>query len=92
MRRKPVVTFVVAMVVMVMVLFGIERAGRSAGHLGARRADYGRQGSSGLRSPIDRRQDRSALGFSREGGAAEFLGNLLRALQDRDAVVCRAAG
>jgi peroxiredoxin len=39
MRRKPVVTFVVAMVVMVMVLFGIERAGRSAGHLGATRAD-----------------------------------------------------
>jgi peroxiredoxin len=39
MRRKPVVTFVVAMVVMVMVLFGIERAGRSAGHLGAPRAD-----------------------------------------------------
>jgi uncharacterized protein HemY len=34
MRRKPVVTFVVAMVVMVMVLFGIERAGRSAGPLG----------------------------------------------------------
>jgi len=39
MRCKPVVTFVVAMVVMVMVLFGIERAGRSAGHLGAPRAD-----------------------------------------------------
>jgi peroxiredoxin len=39
MRRKPVVTFVVAVVVMVMVLFGIERAGRSAGHLGAPRAD-----------------------------------------------------
>jgi peroxiredoxin len=39
MRRKPVVAFVVAMVVMVMVLFGIERAGRSAGHLGAPRAD-----------------------------------------------------
>ena len=39
MRRKPVVTFVVAMVVMVMVLFGVERAGRSAGHLGAPRAD-----------------------------------------------------
>ena len=39
MRRKPVVTFVVAMVVMVMVLFGIGRAGRSAGHLGAPRAD-----------------------------------------------------
>ena len=39
MRRKPLVTFVVAMVVMVMVLFGIERAGRSAGHLGAPRAD-----------------------------------------------------
>jgi peroxiredoxin len=39
MRRKAVVTFVVAMVVMVMVLFGIERAGRSAGHLGAPRAD-----------------------------------------------------
>jgi peroxiredoxin len=38
-KRKPVVTFVVAMVVMVMVLFGIERAGRSAGHLGAPRAD-----------------------------------------------------
>ena len=39
MRRKPVVTFVVAMVVMVMVLFGVERAGRSPGHLGAPRAD-----------------------------------------------------
>jgi peroxiredoxin len=39
MRRKPVVAFVVAMVVMVMVLFGIGRAGRSAGHLGAPRAD-----------------------------------------------------
>jgi hypothetical protein len=39
MRREAVVTSVVAMVVMVMVLFGIERAGRSAGHLGARRAD-----------------------------------------------------
>jgi peroxiredoxin len=39
MRRKPFVAFVVAMVVMVMVLFGIERAGRSAGHLGAPRAD-----------------------------------------------------
>jgi peroxiredoxin len=39
MRRKPVVTLVVAMVVMVMVLFGIERAGRSAGHLGTPRAD-----------------------------------------------------
>ena len=39
MRREPIVTFVVAMVVMVMVLFGIERAGRSAGHLGAPRAD-----------------------------------------------------
>ena len=39
MRRKPVVTFVVAMVVMVMVLFGVERAGRSAGHLGAPRPD-----------------------------------------------------
>jgi peroxiredoxin len=39
MRRKPVVTLVVAMVVMVIVLFGIERAGRSAGHLGAPRAD-----------------------------------------------------
>jgi peroxiredoxin len=39
MRRKPVVTFVVAMVVMVMVSFGIERAGRSAGHLGVPRAD-----------------------------------------------------
>ncbi len=39
MRRKPVVTFVVAMIVMVMVLFGIERAGRSAGHLGAPHAD-----------------------------------------------------
>jgi peroxiredoxin len=39
MRRKPVATFVVAMVVMVMVLFGIGRAGRSAGHLGAPRAD-----------------------------------------------------
>jgi peroxiredoxin len=39
MRRKPVVTFVVAMVVMVMVLFGIGRAGRSAGHFGAPRAD-----------------------------------------------------
>jgi peroxiredoxin len=39
MRRKPFVTFVVAMVVMFMVLFGIERAGRSAGHLGAPRAD-----------------------------------------------------
>jgi peroxiredoxin len=39
MRRKPVVTFVVAMVVMVMVLFGVERARRSAGHLGAPRAD-----------------------------------------------------
>jgi peroxiredoxin len=36
MRRKPFVTFVAAMVVMLMVLFAIERTGRSAGHLGAR--------------------------------------------------------
>jgi peroxiredoxin len=39
MKREPVVIFVVAMVVMVMVLFGVERARRSAGHLGAPRAD-----------------------------------------------------
>jgi thiol-disulfide isomerase/thioredoxin len=39
MRRKPFVTFVVAMVVTLTVLFAIERAGRSAGRLGATRAD-----------------------------------------------------
>jgi peroxiredoxin len=39
MRRKPFVTFVVAIVVTVMVLFAIERTARSAGHLGATRAD-----------------------------------------------------
>ena len=39
MRRKPFVTFVVAMVVTLTVLFAIERTGRSAGHLGATRAD-----------------------------------------------------
>jgi peroxiredoxin len=38
MRRKPVVIFVVAMVVSLMVLFGAERAGRSAAHHGATRA------------------------------------------------------
>lgn len=70
------------MVITLMMLFAIERTGRSAGHLGATRADMGRLGSSGLHVAIDRREDCSALGFSREGGAAEFLGNLLRALQD----------
>jgi peroxiredoxin len=35
MRREPVVIFVVAMVVSLMVLFGVERAGRSAAHHGA---------------------------------------------------------
>ena len=39
MRRKPFVTFVVAMVITLMMLFAIERTGRSAGHLGATRAD-----------------------------------------------------
>ena len=38
MRRQPFVTFVVAMVVTLMVLFAIERLS-SAGHLGATRAD-----------------------------------------------------
>jgi cytochrome c biogenesis protein CcmG/thiol:disulfide interchange protein DsbE len=39
MRRKPFVTFVAAMAVTLMVLFSIERTGRSAGHLGTTRAD-----------------------------------------------------
>ena len=38
MRRKPFLTFVVTVVVTLMVLFAIERTGRSAGHLGATRA------------------------------------------------------
>jgi hypothetical protein len=38
MRRQPVVIFVVAMVVSLVVLFGVERAGRSAAHHGATRA------------------------------------------------------
>jgi cytochrome c biogenesis protein CcmG/thiol:disulfide interchange protein DsbE len=39
MRRKPFVTFVAAMAVTLMVLFSIERTGRSAGHLGTTSAD-----------------------------------------------------
>jgi peroxiredoxin len=39
MRRKPFVTFVAAIAVTLMVLFSIERTGRSTGHLGTTRAD-----------------------------------------------------
>jgi len=39
MRRKPVVTFVVTMVAVLIVLFAVERAARSTGQLGGRSAN-----------------------------------------------------
>ncbi len=82
MRRKPFVTFVVAMVVTVMVLFAIERTGRSAGHLGTTRAnvednvapDFTLQSIDGK---IVRFSD-----FRGKAVLLKFLGNLSRALQD----------
>ena len=53
---------------------------RSAGHLGATRADVEDKVAPDFTLQSIDGEDRSAFGFSREGSAAEFLGNLLCAL------------
>jgi hypothetical protein len=74
------------------VLFGIERAGRSAGHLGAPRADVEDKVAPDFALQSINGKTVRLSDFRGKAVLLNFLGNLLRALQDRDAVVCRAAG
>ena len=91
MKRDPVVIIVVAMVVTVMLVFGFQMARRNSG--GAPVAGPSMKGHrrSRLCPEVSRWQDGSPFRFSRQSCAVELLGHLVPALQNRDALVRRAA-
>jgi len=87
-KRDPIVIIVVAMVVTVMLVFGLQMARRNSG--GGRcqhRPQHEGRTCPRLHARIARWENGSALRLPRQRCVAEFLGNLVPALQDRNALV-----
>ncbi len=81
MRRDPVVLVVVALVVALMLVFGFKMARHSSQGMATGNAQM-KWHRPRLYPAIPRRQNRPPLRLPRQTSSPEFLGDLVRAMQD----------